>query len=56
MLSHEGLLGELLSLSDVIEKGDFKAAELEIEKLGISANDLLAIQLETMQWANQISN
>lgn len=56
VLSHEGLLGELLSLSDVIEKGDFKAAELEIEKLGISANDLLAIQLETMEWANQISN
>ncbi|MGB2831617.1 MAG: EAL domain-containing protein [Methylotenera sp.] len=55
VLMHEGLLGELLLLAEEIEKGDFGAAELEIDKLGISVGDLLAIQLETMQWANQIA-
>lgn len=55
VLKQEGLLGELLSLAIVIEQGDFESAELEIDKLGISPNDLLAIQLETMDWANQIA-
>ena len=55
VLMHEGLLGELLLLAEEIEKGDFGAAELEIDKLGISVGDLLTIQLETMQWANQIA-
>jgi EAL and modified HD-GYP domain-containing signal transduction protein len=55
VLKHEGILGQLLVLALKIENADFKAAERDIEALGISANDLLAIQLETMQWANQMT-
>ncbi len=55
VLKHEGILGELLELAIKIENADFKAAEEDIEKLGISASDLLTIQLETMQWANQVT-
>jgi EAL and modified HD-GYP domain-containing signal transduction protein len=55
VLKHEGKLGRLLTLAIKIENADFKAAEADIEELGISAGDLLAIQLETMQWANQMT-
>jgi EAL and modified HD-GYP domain-containing signal transduction protein len=55
VLKHEGILGRLLILALKIENADFKAAESDIEALGITASDLLAIQLETMQWANQMT-
>lgn len=55
VLKHEGILGRLLDLALKIENADFKAAESDIEALGITASDLLAIQLETMQWANQMT-
>lgn len=55
VLKHEGKLGRLLTLAIKIENADFKAAEADIEELGIAAGDLLAIQLETMQWANQMT-
>ncbi len=54
ILNHEGILGELLKLAKAIELGDFDIAEKEISKLSISAADLLAIQLESMEWATQI--
>jgi len=54
ILDHEGTLGELLKLAGLIEIGDFDSAEKEISKLGISSEDLLEIQLETMHWANEI--
>lgn len=55
VLKHEGRLGQLLTLALKIENADFQAAESDIEALGITASDLLAIQLETMQWANQMT-
>ena len=55
VLKHEGRLGQLLTLALKIENADFEAAESDIEALGITASDLLAIQLETMQWANQMT-
>ena len=54
ILNQEGTLGQLLKLANLIEHGDFDSAEQEIAKLGISSDDLLQIQLETMQWANEI--
>ncbi len=54
ILNQEGTLGQLLNLAGLIELGDFDSAEQEIGKLGISSDDLLQIQLETMQWANEI--
>ncbi len=54
LLNHEGLLGRLLKLAEVVESGDFQSAETEIDKLGISVNDLLVIQLETIQWSNDV--
>jgi c-di-GMP phosphodiesterase len=54
ILHQEGMLGQLLNLAGLIEHGDFDSAEQEIGKLGISSDDLLQIQLETMQWANEI--
>lgn len=55
ILKREGILGELLTFAEVVEYGDFEASEKEIDKLGISASDLLDIQLETMEWANQVT-
>jgi len=54
ILDHEGIHGELLKLAESIELGNFDIAEKEISKLGISADDLLAIQLESMEWTTQI--
>ncbi len=54
ILMHEGIFGQLLNLAKVIEVGDFDAAEQEIAKMGISSDDLLEIQLETMSWSNDL--
>jgi c-di-GMP phosphodiesterase len=54
ILNEEGTLGQLLKLSKLIELGDFESAEKEITTIGISSDDLLQIQLETMQWVNEI--
>ncbi len=54
ILEHEGTFGQLLHLAKVVEAGDFDAAEQEISKLGISSDDLLEIQLETMSWSNDL--
>ncbi|HQN64726.1 MAG TPA: EAL domain-containing protein [Methylophilus sp.] len=54
IVAHEGTFGELLNLAKVIELGDFDAAEKEIAKLGISSEELLNIQLETMSWSNDL--
>jgi len=54
ILNHEGTHGELLKLAEAIELGDFDIAEKEIAKLGISSDDLLAVQLESMEWTTHI--
>lgn len=54
ILTHEGIFGQLLQLTEVIERGDFEAAEQQIADLGISPDDLLEVQLETMSWSNDL--
>jgi len=54
ILSHEGSLGKLLYFAEQIELGNFNFAEKEITELGISAENLLEIQLETMHWSNEL--
>ena len=54
ILQHEGTLGKLLYFTEQIELGNFNFAEKEIAELGISADSLLEIQLETMQWSNEL--
>lgn len=56
ILAHEGELGQLLKLSEVIEQGDFSAARDEIHALGLTANQLTNIQLEAMQWTEELEN
>ncbi len=56
ILQHQGTLGQLLALSEVIEESNFVAANQKIRTLGISINELTAIQLEAMQWASELEN
>ena len=55
IFSYEGRLGQLLLLSEVIERGDFAAARDQISSLGIMPNQLIAIQLEAMQWTTELT-
>lgn len=54
ILVHKGQLGDLLKLSEVIELGDFASARSKINKLGLTPNQLVALQLESMQWAAEL--
>lgn len=54
ILNHEGTHGTLLQLAKHIEEGNFEVAEKEIAEIGISADGLLEIQLETMHWSNEL--
>ena len=54
ILNHEGTHGTLLQLAKHIEQGNFEVAEKEIAEIGISADGLLEIQLETMHWSNEL--
>lgn len=51
----EGLLGQLLNLTELIEKYEFEAAGAAIHELGMSVSDFTAIQLQAMQWANELN-
>jgi EAL and modified HD-GYP domain-containing signal transduction protein len=51
----EGLLGQLLSLTELIEKYEFEEASAAIHELGMSISDFTSIQLQAMQWANELN-
>ncbi|HEY0268511.1 MAG TPA: HDOD domain-containing protein, partial [Methyloradius sp.] len=51
----EGLLGQLLNLTEMIEKYEFEAASAAIHELGMSVSDFTSIQLQAMQWANELN-
>ncbi len=55
VLKREGILGELLVLAEVIELGDFAEADKHIHAIGMSVSDFTNIQLEAMQWTNDLS-
>ena len=51
----EGLLGQLLNLTEMIEKYEFEEAGAAIHELGMSVSDFTSIQLQAMQWANELN-
>ena len=56
ILQQEGVLGALLSLSEMIEASDFAAANDKIRGMGISVNELTEIQLQAMQWSSELES
>ena len=56
LLHHEGILGQLLVLTDAIEAVDFKAMETSRSHLGISAQALTDLQLQAIQWTNELDS
>lgn len=55
ILHQAGVHGQLLTLVKAIESGDFSRYQQEIHQLNINADDLLEIQLASMQWAEQLA-
>jgi len=56
LLHHEGILGQLLVLTDAIEAVDFKRMEVSRSHLGISAQALTELQLQAIQWTNELDS
>jgi len=54
LLHHEGILGQLLVLTDAIEAADFSRMEASRSHLGISAQSLTDLQLQAIQWTNEL--
>jgi EAL and modified HD-GYP domain-containing signal transduction protein len=55
ILAREGTLGKLLNLAEEIEWGDFVSAKNSLHTLGLGVADFTPIQLEAMQWANELA-
>jgi EAL and modified HD-GYP domain-containing signal transduction protein len=55
ILAREGTLGKLLSLAEEIEWSDFASAKNSLHGLGLSVADFTPLQLEAMQWANELA-
>lgn len=56
ILKHEGELGALLALAELIEEGNFAGANDKIRGMGISVNELTEIQLQAMQWSAELES
>ncbi|MBU3633177.1 EAL and HDOD domain-containing protein [Polynucleobacter sp. AP-Feld-500C-C5] len=56
LLHHEGILGQLLVLTDAIEAVDFMRMEASRSHLGISAQALTELQLQAIQWTNELDS
>lgn len=54
LLHHEGILGQLLVLTDAIEAADFGRMEASRSHLGISAQSLTELQLQAITWTNDL--
>lgn len=54
LLRREGSMGELLLLTEKLEKTDFSAVQDLLEQTGISFDQLLAAQLDAFNWRNSI--
>lgn len=54
LLRREGQLGQLLELSEKLEKTDFVAVQKLLDSLSISLDQLLAAQLDAFNWRNSI--
>ena len=54
LLHHEGILGQLLVLTDAIEAADFGRMEVSRGHLGISAQSLTELQLQAIRWTHEL--
>jgi len=55
LLERSGLLGDLLLLAEKLERADFSGVSEHLEQCGISLDQLLAAQLETITWSDRLS-
>ena len=56
LLYREGLFGRLLSLTEAIESVDFAEMENIRQSLGMTAEDITKLQLQSIQWSNALSS
>ena len=54
LLTRSGPLGQLLLLTEKLEKTDFSAVQDLLEVTGISFDQLLSAQLDAFNWRNSI--
>jgi len=54
LLYQEGALGQLLKLTVALEVADLVRVESVRHGLGISVQDITSVQLESIQWANEL--
>lgn len=55
LLERSGLLGQLLMLTEKLEEADFGAVNEHMEMCGISLDQLLGAQLETITWSDRLN-
>ncbi|MBU5613357.1 EAL and HDOD domain-containing protein [Geomonas azotofigens] len=55
LLHHEGDLGELLVLAELLEQADFPAVSEQLGICELELDQLLSAQLETFSWADKLS-
>lgn len=55
LLHRTGVLGGLLVLAENLEKTDFTGVNVQLEECGLSLEQLLAAQLETISWSDGLS-
>jgi c-di-GMP-related signal transduction protein len=55
LLERSGPLGDLLQLTEKIEKADFAGANGHLDDCGLSVEKLFNAQLETIAWADRLS-
>jgi EAL and modified HD-GYP domain-containing signal transduction protein len=54
LIAREGELGRLLLLAEATESGAFEAAEVELERLGLSLAELQQIEHEAYAWLHAL--
>ena len=55
LLQRDGLLGGLLTLVENVEQTDFSGVNEQLEESGLSLEQLLSAQLETISWSDRLS-
>ena len=55
LLERKGALGHLLLLAEKLERADLAGLDQDLERGGLSPDQLLAAQLETIAWSDRLS-
>ncbi len=55
LLQHEGVLGQVLRLTEAIEAADFISVDSARHGLGLSVQDITAVQMQAISWTNEFS-